>query len=123
MMGAFFLAGMVKEETTVSIQMEGDGQVERVMGYSDRIGRMRGLVSVPDYSSLDDSSLGIGKGVFRVTRWGGIRKLHQSITKLEKAPFESNLLNHISESDQLVSFVSIFNSDSECKGMILQALP
>jgi molecular chaperone Hsp33 len=93
------------------------------MGYSDRIGRMRGLVSVPDYSSLDDSSLGIGKGVFRVTRWGGIQKLHQSITKLEKAPFESNLLNHISESDQLVSFVSIFNSDSECKGIILQALP
>jgi len=124
MMGAFFLAGMVKEETTVSIQMEGDGQVERVMGYSDRIGRMRGLVSVPDYSSaLEDSSLGIGKGVFRVTRWGGIRKLHQSITKLEKAPFESNLLHHISESDQLVSFLSIYNSDSVCKGMILQALP
>ncbi len=124
MMGAFFLAGMVKEETMVSIQMEGDGEVERVMGYSDRIGRMRGLVKIPNHLSVDDPSLGVGKGIFRVTRWGGIRKLHQSITKLEKAPFESNLLHHISESDQLISFVSIYLSeDKSCKGMILQALP
>lgn len=124
MMGAFFLAGMVKEETMVSIQMEGDGEVERVMGYSDRIGRMRGLVKIPNHFSVDDPSLGVGKGIFRVTRWGGIRKLHQSITKLEKAPFESNLLHHISESDQLISFVSIhLSEDKSCKGMILQALP
>jgi molecular chaperone Hsp33 len=124
MMGAFFLAGMVKEETMVSIQMEGDGEVERVMGYSDRIGRMRGLVKIPNHQPQNDPSLGVGKGIFRVTRWGGVRKLHQSITKLEKAPFESNLLHHISESDQLISFVSIYLSeDKSCKGMILQALP
>ena len=124
MMGAFFLAGMVKEETTVSIQLEGDGAVERVMGYSDRIGRMRGLARYNDISSGSDPTLGIGKGVFRVTRWGGVRKLHQSITKLDHVTFESNLLHHITESDQLVSFLSIFlNSEDICKGIIFQALP
>jgi molecular chaperone Hsp33 len=124
MMGAFFLAGMVKEETMVSIQLEGDGPIERVMGYSDRIGRMRGLARNTQILSNNDSSLGIGKGIFRVTRWGGARKLHQSITKLEKVGFENNLLNHISESDQLVSFLAIhIGEDLSCKGMILQALP
>ena len=124
MMGAFFLAGMVKEETVVGIQLEGDGPIERVMGYSDRIGRMRGLARYPDILSDNEISRGIGKGIFRVTRWGGARKLHQSITKMEKVGFENNLLNHISESDQLVSFLSIHVSeDFSCKGMILQALP
>jgi molecular chaperone Hsp33 len=124
MLGAFFLAGMVKEDTIVSIQLEGDGPIERVMGYSDRIGRMRGLARYPDILSENESTLGIGKGIFRVTRWGGSRKLHQSITKMEKVGFENNLLNHISESDQLVSFLSIhIGKDFSCKGMIMQALP
>lgn len=124
MMGAFFLAGMVKEETTVSIQLEGDGPVERVMAYSDRIGRMRGLVRNGRIQANTDPTLGIGKGVLRVTRWGGVKKIHQSITKLDHVSFESNLLNHITESDQLISFISIYIDKSNiCKGLILQALP
>ncbi|NBU99273.1 MAG: hypothetical protein EBS19_13860, partial [Spirochaetia bacterium] len=56
MLGAFFLAGMVKEETIVGIQLEGDGPIERVMGYSDRIGRMRGLARYPDILSEHEST-------------------------------------------------------------------
>lgn len=124
MIGSFFLAGMVKEETIVSIQLEGDGPVERVMAYSDRIGRMRGLARYSNISVTNDPSDGIGKGVFRVTRWGGIKKLHQSITRLEHTSFESNLIHHISESDQLVSFLTIYaETNGICKGLILQALP
>lgn len=124
MLGAFFLAGMVKEETTVSIQLEGDGPVERVMAYSDRIGRMRGLVRNGHIQAGADPTLGIGKGVLRVTRWGGVKKIHQSITRLDHVSFESNLLNHITESDQLISFISIYiDADKICKGLILQALP
>ena len=36
MIAAFFLAGLVKEETMISIQLEGEGDVERVMAYSER---------------------------------------------------------------------------------------
>ena len=128
MIAAFFLAGLVKEETMISIQLEGEGDVERVMAYSDRMGRMRGMAkhntiqADPSYTTL-----GIGKGIFRVTRWGGVQKLHQSITKLEDTVFETNLLNYINESDQLISFVSIF-TDIDARpvracGMIFQALP
>ena len=128
MIAAFFLAGLVKEETMISIQLEGEGDVERVMAYSDRMGRMRGMAK---HNSIQadpsDTTLGIGKGIFRVTRWGGVQKLHQSITKLEDTVFETNLLNYINESDQLISFVSIF-TDIEARpvracGMIFQALP
>ena len=74
MIAAFFLAGLVKEETMISIQLEGEGDVERVMAYSDRMGRMRGMAK---HNSIQadpsDTTLGIGKGIFRVTRWGGVQ--------------------------------------------------
>ena len=78
--------------------------------------KKEGFVESPANSS--------GKGIFRVTRWGGERRLHQSVTKMEPTGFESNLLNHIYESDQLISFL-IINSGPEnrWKGMIFQALP
>lgn len=128
MIAAFFLAGLVKEETMISIQLEGEGDVERVMAYSDRMGRMRGMAKHNTIQAdASDTTLGIGKGIFRVTRWGGVQKLHQSITKLEDTVFETNLLNYINESDQLISFVSIF-TDIDARpvracGMIFQALP
>jgi molecular chaperone Hsp33 len=127
MLGSFFLAGMVKEDITVNIQLEGEGPIERVMGYSDRIGRMRGMAKHPHVQAKDDPTLGMGKGFFKVTRWGGVRKLHQSVTKMDKVNFESNLLQHIYESDQLTSFLSIFTKQdpppNQVRGLILQALP
>lgn len=128
MIAAFFLAGLVKEETMISIQLEGEGDIERVMAYSDRSGRMRGMAKHNTIlADPKDSTLGIGPGIFRVTRWGGVQKLHQSITKLEDTIFETNLLNYINESDQLISFLSIY-TDLEQRpikacGMIFQALP
>jgi molecular chaperone Hsp33 len=128
MIGAFFLAGMVKEETLVNIQLEGDGPIERVLTYSDRMGRMRGMSKHPSIQAKkEDPSGGIGKGFFKVARWEGAQQIHQSVTKLEKVGFESNLLQHIYESDQLVSFLSIFTDKKDnhriTKGIILQALP
>ncbi len=128
MIAAFFLAGLVKEETMISIQLEGEGDIERVMAYSDRMGRMRGMAKHNAIQAdASDVTLGIGAGIFRVTRWGGIQKLHQSITKLEDTVFETNLLNYINESDQLISFLSIYTDINarpmRACGMIFQALP
>ncbi len=128
MIAAFFLAGLVKEETMISIQLEGEGDIERVMAYSDRMGRMRGMAKHNAIQAdPSDVTLGIGAGIFRVTRWGGIQKLHQSITKLEDTVFETNLLNYINESDQLISFLSIYTDINarpmRACGMIFQALP
>ncbi|MBE7411512.1 MAG: Hsp33 family molecular chaperone HslO [Leptospiraceae bacterium] len=128
MIGSFFLAGMVKEDTVVSIQLEGDGEIERVIGYSNRVGLMRVLAKNTSVNSnSNDPTFGIGTGIFRVTRWGGVKKLHQSLTKLEKKSFESNLLDHIQESDQITSFLSIhidaLGEMVYAKGMILYALP
>lgn len=128
MVGAFFLAGMVKEETLVNIQLEGDGPIERVLTYSDRNGRMRGMSKHPSIQAKkEDMSGGIGKGFFKVARWAGVQQIHQSVTKMEKMGFESNLLQHIYESDQLVSFLSIYLYGEEknrvTRGIILQALP
>ncbi len=128
MIGSFFLAGMVKEEMIVSIQLEGNGEIERVIGYSNRTGQMRSLVKNTSVKAdPSDMTLGIGTGVFRVTRWGGVKKLHQSLTRLEKKSFEGNLLDHIQESDQVTAFLAIhveaLGDKVRAAGMILHALP
>ena len=122
MVGAFFLAGMVKEETTVGIQLEGEGPIERVMAYSDRYGKMRAMAKHTQVYSPNDPTLGIGTGYFKVTRWGGIKKIHYSATKLFPVSFELNLLRHITDSDQLLSFLAIYTCDNT-RGMFFQELP
>ena len=127
MLGSFFLAGMVKEDTTVSLQLEGMGPIERVMAYSDRQGRMRGMAKNPQVLSKNDPSLGIGKGYLKVSRWHGVQKIHYSATVLENTSFENNLLNHIYESDQLISYLSLYvdkeSPTLKTRGMFFQALP
>lgn len=127
MLASFFLACMVKEGVAVNLQLEGNGAMERVMAYSDRIGRMRGLAKFPNIQSdSNDVTDGIGKGFFRVTRWGGVHKIHQSITKLDLVPFEQNIINYINDSEQVVSFISMSVSNEapfSAKGIILQTLP
>ncbi|MCE9499224.1 MAG: Hsp33 family molecular chaperone HslO [Leptospira sp.] len=128
MLGAFFLAGLVKDEMTVSIQLEGNGEMERVMTYSNRTGKMRGMAKYPNVvADAGDLTLGIGTGVLRITRWGGIQKLHQSITALSSSNFEDNLLNYLWDSEQLVSFLSMDVRENQenvfSSGIILQALP
>lgn len=127
MLGSFFLAGMVKENVTVSLQLEGLGPVERVMAYSDRYGKMRGMAKNSAVLTKNDVTLGIGKGYLKVSRWHNVQKIHYSATVLENLSFENNLLNHIHESDQLVSYLSIYihpKSPSLCtRGMFFQALP
>lgn len=127
MLGSFFLAGMVKEDTTVSLQLEGLGPIQRVMAYSDRQGRMRGMAKNTEFLSKNDPTLGIGKGYLKVSRWNGVQKIHYSATVLENISFENNLLNHIYESDQLISFLSLHvhkeSPNIETRGMFFQALP
>ncbi|MCX7998074.1 MAG: Hsp33 family molecular chaperone HslO, partial [Leptospiraceae bacterium] len=127
MLGSFFLAGMVKENVTVSLQLEGLGPVERVMAYSDRYGKMRGMAKNNAVLTKNDPTLGIGKGYLKVSRWHEIQKIHYSATVLENLSFENNLLNHIYESDQLVSYLSIFihpeSPSLRTRGMFFQALP
>ena len=72
MIAAFFLAGLVKEETTISIQLEGEGEIERVMAYSDRMGRMRGMAKHNSIQAEEsDPTLGIGAGIFAGTESNG----------------------------------------------------
>ncbi len=123
MVGAFFLAGMVKEETTVGIQLEGEGPIERVMAYSDRYGKMRAMAKHTQVYSPNDPTLGIGTGYFKVTRWGGIKKIHYSATKLFPTSFELNLLRHITDSDQLLTYLAIFVNSEMTRGMFFQELP
>ncbi|MCB1160494.1 MAG: Hsp33 family molecular chaperone HslO [Leptospiraceae bacterium] len=127
-LGSFFISGLVKDETTVSIQLEGRGEIERVLAYSSRKGELRGLVKNPKVvGKIDDKTLGIGSGVFRISRWIGPKLIHQSLTEMGEESFEDNLHSYIYSSEQVSSYLSIYLNNKEKRpyacGIIFQALP
>lgn len=128
LVGSFFLAGLVKDDTKVSIQLEGEGKIERAIAYSSRDGKLKGLVKNKEViAEIGDPTIGIGKGVFRVYRWNGSQLLSQSITTMQEIDFENNLLNYIYDSDQVASYFHIYLNNKNSKpvvgGFIFQALP
>lgn len=127
-MGAFFLAAMVKGDANVSLQLEGQGEIQRVLAYSDKYGKMRAsALNKQVLSRKDDVTLGIGRGVFKVNRWRGSIHDRQSLTELAQESFEENLLQYIHNSEQVPSFLHINLGNHQKKplvgGFIFQALP
>ena len=123
MLGAFFIAGMVKEEMTVSLQLEGEGKIERILTYSDRKGHIRGYAKNTSIEAKpNDITSGIGKGILKVTRWNSEKRIHQSMTEMQQASFEANLMKYIDESEQLLTFLSMGIGKNFASGVIFQAL-
>ncbi len=123
MLGAFFIAGMVKEETTISLQLEGEGKIERILAYGDRKGRMRSYVKNASIKAKpNDVTSGIGKGILKVTRWNSESRIHQSMTEMQVIGFEANLIKYIDESEQLLTFLSMGIEENFASGVIFQAL-
>ena len=127
-LGAFFLAAMVKDDANVSIQLEGNGEVERVLAYSDKYGKLRAVAHKKEVvASMSDPTLGIGTGVIKVNRWRGSIHDRQSLTELVDDSFENNLLQYIYQSEQVPSYLHTYlgNQDSKALvgGFIFQALP
>lgn len=119
MLGAFFIAAMVKDDMIVNLQLEGDGKIQRILSYSSRKGKMRGFAKNIDIQATpQDLTLGIGRGILKVTRWHSERRVHQSFTEMQSSSFEANLIKYIDQSEQALTFLSMSSSS----GIIFQAL-
>lgn len=128
LMGAFFLARMVKGEQRISIQWK-DESKQSVLAYSNRLGMMKGTAYSGELEAGDIRNDFIhGSGILKVIRWKLEGDPYSSFTNLVVDTFEENFRRYIEESEQVLSIclmnVSIPRDGFVvAKGIFFQALP
>ncbi|PJZ71550.1 molecular chaperone Hsp33 [Leptospira perolatii] len=130
MLGAFFLADLVKEETKVSVQIRfyDDSQIHSVLAYSTRTGRMKATLRYRPEEDVESEQISEENyGILKVFRWRNGECIYQSVVPFRKESFESNLEKYLRDSEQVSSFVvAYFKQDGlhwNVRGIFLQALP
>lgn len=129
MLGAFFLSTHATKQidTTVSLHLECDAPIYRIISFADNSGDMRSYPGKPD-SEFDDHEP-LFSGIMRVNRWvREATKIYSSAVEMRKVPIYKNLEEFIGKSEQIQSFIKIDsekdeNGDLQISGYMFQALP
>ncbi|MCC5815129.1 MAG: Hsp33 family molecular chaperone HslO [Leptospira sp.] len=128
LMGAFFLARMVKGDQRISIQWK-DEFKQSVLAYSNRLGHMKGVAYPGEFQPGDiRNDFILGTGILKVIRWKIDADPYTSFSNLVEDTFETNFINYLNESEQVTTYAymdSFIPKDGyvNAKGIFLQALP
>ncbi|TGK30269.1 Hsp33 family molecular chaperone HslO [Leptospira yasudae] len=130
MMGAFFLADQVKEDTKVSLQIQfnEDSPTHSVLAYSDRKGRMKAVLRErPEEDVEPNKALEEYSGVLKVFRWKNGVCIYQSVVPYLNKSFEDNFQNYLNSSEQITCFITLYIKKNgfhwDVRGILLQSLP
>ncbi|MBX7059101.1 MAG: Hsp33 family molecular chaperone HslO [Leptospirales bacterium] len=130
MLGAFFLCThSAKQSNTVSLHLECEGPLHRLIAFSDREGGMRATLARPDVRWTGALHTGHGPGVLRVNRWlEGARPVYSSAVEMRGQDLDRNLEEYCGRSDQIQTFLRMESEfeDAELRhvsGYMFQALP
>lgn len=128
LMGAFFIARMVKGDQRISIQWK-DESKQSVLAYSNRLGQMKGVAYPGEMAEGDiRNDFILGTGILKVIRWKIDSDPYTSFTHLKEDTFENNFIEYLSNSEQVTTFTYMDTSFPkfgyiQSKGLFLQALP
>ncbi|MCG6166264.1 Hsp33 family molecular chaperone HslO [Leptospira sanjuanensis] len=130
MMGAFFLADQVKEDTKVSLQIQfnEDSPTHSVLAYSDRKGRMKAVLRErPEEDVEPNKAMEEYSGVLKVFRWKNGACIYQSVVPYLNKSFEENFQNYLNSSEQITCFITLSIKKNgfhwDVRGILLQSLP
>lgn len=130
MIGAFFLADQVKEDTKVSLQIQfnEDSPTHSVLAYSDRKGRMKAVLRErPEEDVEPGKVMEDYAGVLKVFRWKDGVCIYQSVVPYLNKSFEENFQNYLNTSEQITCFVTLYIRKNgfhwDVRGILLQSLP
>lgn len=107
----------------LTLEIEGDGDLKKVIATADSQGNVKG------FSSNPNATLGIGKGDLLILKDQGMRTPYNSMTPLSKKGIAETLNSYYNQSVQLPTFFCLgVKVDSEGKvpysfGYMVQALP
>ncbi|ALO24415.1 chaperonin HslO [Leptospira borgpetersenii str. Noumea 25] len=130
MIGAFFLADQIKEDTKVSLQIQfnEDFPVHSVLAYSDRQGRMKAVLRERPEENIEPSKMMEDySGILKVFRWKDGVCIYQSVVPYLNKSFEENFQNYLNSSEQIICFVTLYIRKNgfhwDVRGILLQSLP
>jgi len=130
MLGAFFLAShsIKQHEKAISVHLECSGVATRVIAFARSNGAVRAMPGNPRAEWDGETAVGKGAGILSVNRWmeeGG--KVYSSSIEMRDIPFDRNLEEFLSRSEQIRSFIQIrsswHQSQYDIAGYMFQALP
>ena len=131
MLGAFFLSthSGKQEETTISLHIECQEPINRVIGFAKSSGGMRAHATHPE--ALWDGALRVGRGsgLLRVNRWvQNTKQIYSSAIEMRDVDLDKNLEEFIGRSEQIQSFLKISTNFSsieslQVSGYLFQAMP
>ncbi len=134
MLASFFLAThSSKMNDTVSLHLEGEGPVHRLIAFASADGAMRAMTPRPEARWGGEQWDGIGRGILRVNRWMEDQQSYSSAVAMHGAHLSKNLQDYIGRSDQILSFLRLDSSIkpdvvgpdglANVSGFLFQALP
>ena len=131
LLAAFFLSSfsLKTDQQTVSLQLDCEGPIGRVIAFSTVDGGLRAFTNHPQAEWEGDVRLGKGKGIMVVNRWGRkSEKVYSSSVEMRSESVAKNIEEYMSRSDQIQAFCGIetvFEGTAigRISGYLFQALP
>ncbi|XDD50275.1 Hsp33 family molecular chaperone HslO [Leptospira sp. WS92.C1] len=130
MIGAFFLADQIKEDTKVSLQIQfnEDSPIHSVLAYSDRQGKMKAVLRARPEEDVESGKISEDySGILKVFRWKDGACIYQSVVPYQNRSFEENFQDFLNSSEQITCFVTILIEKHgfhwDVRGILLQSLP
>lgn len=133
--GVLMMASLVKSGEEVSLIIEGDGPIEKIVVEANQYGEVRGYVKKPvidfvlnNHKKLDVASA-VGKGQMKVIKNKLLKKSFESTVPLVSGEIGDDLTYYFSQSEQTPSAVGLgvlINKDLSVKaagGFMVQLLP
>lgn len=132
--GAFLLTsrGIKQEDAIISLQIIGDGPVNKILTYASSYGGVRGIIIPEDVKWDGELYKGKGKGFLQVNKFKHQKeKIYSSMVEMKEAPLWKNIEEYMSKSEQINTFIgihSLFSLENsllpvEVYGYLFEVLP
>lgn len=122
---ACLLAGILKFEGLLTLQIRGDGQVPLIMAESTHDRSIRGIVKVIEGANIEGKDLRelVGNAILTLTIDPTQGKRYQGVVPLEGQNIADCLSHYFTQSEQLPTQMWLFNTEQGAGGLFLQGLP
>ncbi len=122
---AVLLAGILKFEGILTLQIRGDGQVPMLMAEATHDRALRGIIKVNEGFEIQDQPLQelTGNGVLTLTIDPAKGQRYQGIVPLEGDTIAECLSHYFTQSEQLPTKLWLFSNKGHAGGFFLQSLP
>ncbi len=130
-LGAFFLSTHTgkQESSTVSLHLECQEPVKRIMGFARSEGALRAYGVHPEARWEGDVASLFTGGILRVNRWKNeTSQVYSSAVEMRGVPLDKNLEEYVGRSEQIQTFLKIVREEEgegsgDISGYMFQALP